>query len=338
MSDLVSIIVPIYNKENEVCRCVKSLIGQTYTNIEVILVDDGSSDHSLQKCKEFAQIDNRVIVLHKENGGISDARNYGLSKATGSWIAFVDGDDYVSNDYIQELVRYSSGVDLVICNCHVIQPNKRVEDKHVYGNHRFENKQSVFNAILKPMITLDYKNGNLLFQVWNKLYKKEIIDENQVKFDTNLSMAEDYLFNLSYCRNISSAQFIDLPLYNYDRSIPNTLSKQLITIDTLEKYYYIHSQVAQLFPEIGQEVLPMIVIRNATNHLNLYARRYGNDGYVAFCNGVYAMSSFKEACKKRGGVTAFLRRNNMHSLFVCWAYMSSTKSFLKNYISKLIKC
>lgn len=100
MNELISIIAPVYNVEKYLDRCVKSLIAQTYENIEIILVDDGSTDSCGKKCDEYALLDDRIRVIHKKNGGLSDARNAGIDRASGNYIAFIDSDDFVSELYI----------------------------------------------------------------------------------------------------------------------------------------------------------------------------------------------------------------------------------------------
>ena len=102
-NELISIIVPVYKVEKYLEKCVKSIIGQTYKNLEIILVDDGSPDNCGKLCDEFAALDNRIKVYHKENGGLSDARNYGVEKATGKYIGFVDSDDYIHEEMYEKL-------------------------------------------------------------------------------------------------------------------------------------------------------------------------------------------------------------------------------------------
>ena len=103
MEDLISVVVPIYNVENYIKKCVDSILSQTYKNLEIILVDDGSPDNCPQICDEYAQKDNRIKVIHKENGGLSDARNAGIDISKGKFITFIDSDDYIEKDYVEVL-------------------------------------------------------------------------------------------------------------------------------------------------------------------------------------------------------------------------------------------
>lgn len=338
MHDLVSIIVPIYNKENLVGRCVDSLIAQTYKNIEIILIDDGSTDKSLLVCQSYKDKDSRIRVLHKSNGGLSDARNYGLAHATGIWVSFVDGDDYVENNYIETMLCNSEGANLVVCCCYQLTNQKQSVKRHFFGNSFLEDKKTIYNEIIIPMITLNREKNNLLFPVWNKLYRKQLIDENHLKFDTNLPYAEDYMFNVQIFKIVLGIRFIDVPLYYYDSTIPGTLSKVQITTKKIEHYIYIHNKVAELFPEKGVEVLPKLIYYNCKHHLKLYARLNGFEGFNSFSNDVYCMDAFVDTCKKhKFGFLALLRRQNQHSLFLFWAYLLGFKSFVKHYIGTICR-
>ena len=117
MDNLISIIIPVFNVEKHINRCLNSVVKQTYINLEIILIDDGSSDNSGTICDEYASKDNRIIVIHKENGGVAEARNCGIDKARGRYIAFIDSDDFVTYDYIETLynmcIKYKC--DLAIC-------------------------------------------------------------------------------------------------------------------------------------------------------------------------------------------------------------------------------
>ncbi len=344
MNDLVSIVVPIYNKEDLIGRCVDSLIEQTHTNLDIILIDDGSTDGSFSICQNYEKIDKRVKAFHKQNGGLSDARNYGLSKATGKWVAFVDGDDFVEKDYIAEMFLHTNGVDLVVCNYYKFSDGKRTGNKSSYSSLRFESKESIYKSILIPLITLDNKRDDILIPVWNKLYRKQLIDDNHLAFDVNLPYAEDYMFNIYYFNVSESIKFIPIPLYDYDYSLPGTLSKVPISVNKLEKYHYIHLKVAELFPGIGNEALPFIMFHNCRHHIKLYARQNGIGGFNTFCKDVYNMDAFIEASKSNNvngnlwnyTIPSFLRRKDQISLFVVWAYIYSIKNFIKFYIKKLV--
>lgn len=193
MNCLISIIVPIFNSETYLSRCIDSILTQTFSDFEVILIDDGSSDASGSICDNYALKDTRVRVYHKENGGVSSARNLGLEKAKGEWIVFVDSDDvllYNSLNILFEKVR-GNDVDLVICGytiydecgIHVFSTEYDCQDKLISANEG-----------IKLMFKGAFYNGYL----WNKLFKRKIIVENKLFFDEKIYYNEDRLFCIQY--------------------------------------------------------------------------------------------------------------------------------------------
>lgn len=215
----ISIIVPVYNVEKYLHRCIDSILAQTFTDFELLLVDDGSEDHSGAICDEHAVKDNRIRVFHKENGGVSSARNVGLDNANGEWIAFVDGDDCITKDYL--MLDETDGVD-------VIQKSYIV--KNVRGNDTFygvkdgeiNDKDSLYKFYVQ-------KRENAL---WNKIISSKLI--NGKRFDENVSIGEDFLFFLSLLCDIHSYRFCTKGAYVYyirDNSAMHSLSQdKLISI------------------------------------------------------------------------------------------------------------
>ena len=126
MKERISVVVPVYNVEQYLEKCVNSIINQTYKNLEIILVDDGATDKSGKLCDELAKLDNRIMVYHKKNGGLSDARNYGVERATGDYIGFVDGDDYIDAEMYEKLYEAikKENVDVAECNLKIIYSDR----------------------------------------------------------------------------------------------------------------------------------------------------------------------------------------------------------------------
>ena len=162
---LISIIIPVYKVEKYLEKCIKSVLDQTYKNLQIILVDDGSPDNCGNICDDYARVDNRIEVIHKANGGLSDARNVGLKAARGEYIGFVDSDDYVSNEMFENLYNtlISNDVDVAICNFYIV-----IDDKNIIKNA--DNGVEIYNKleILKEIL-LDKK---IQSYAWNKLYKR----------------------------------------------------------------------------------------------------------------------------------------------------------------------
>ena len=169
--DKITIVVPVYKVEKYLRRCIESILQQTYKNIEIILVDDGSPDNCGKICDEYKEKDNRIIVIHKENGGLSDARNAGIDIATGKYIAFIDSDDYVANNFISSLY------DVCIKNeCEIAQ----CKFKRVTEDYKEEQKEISETTILdgKSAIKEIYgQNDVYTIVAWNKLYLKNLFND-----------------------------------------------------------------------------------------------------------------------------------------------------------------
>lgn len=203
-SPLISVIVPIYNVENYLPRCVDSIINQEYKNLEIILVDDGSPDNSSQICEEYAKKDNRVKVIHKENGGLSDARNAGMKIATGEYVSFIDSDDWVDAQFISTLYEgIKGGADIAECATRLFDDN----DNTLSTRGSKEGKISRSDALAK-LIT---ENG--VYQtVWNKLYKRSMIED--IPFAVGKYHEDDFWTWRIFLR-IDSIYLCEKPMYHY---------------------------------------------------------------------------------------------------------------------------
>lgn len=213
---LISIIVPVYNAENRISRCINSIVNQSYKNIEIILINDGSNDSSGQICDEFAKIDKRIKVIHKQNGGVSSARNEGLRSANGEYIQFVDSDDYIDKDMCEKLLKtmINDNSDLVVSGYRTINSNNI--DETIY-------KREIYRKLYEMECDFSYLYTSCFFNsLWNKLYKIEAIEN----FDENLSLGEDLIFNLNYLKKCESVSLIEECLYNYTKENKNSLSSK----------------------------------------------------------------------------------------------------------------
>lgn len=174
----ISVIVPVYNVEKFLPECLNSLIDQTHKNFEVLLVDDGATDHSADICDNYAKKDNRIRVFHKKNGGLSDARNYALTYITGDYIAFIDSDDYVHKEYLETLIKncISNDADISICNYKIVEEGEILTDKNMSNQSFCFTKEESMQQIL---------HGRYIMQfcvAWGKIYKKEIFDDIKYPF------------------------------------------------------------------------------------------------------------------------------------------------------------
>ena len=187
----VSIIVPVYNVEEYLNKCVDSIINQTYKNIEVILINDGSKDSSGEICDTYAKKDSRVKVIHKENGGVSSARNKGLEASTGDFIMFVDSDDWIEVEAITSLMKIQNRNNYDVIMFGAYRENLILEKttKTNLIEQSFENIDEI-NEVLPKLIRQEKINS-----LWSKIYKSSVIKDNRISFNESLSIAEDALFN-----------------------------------------------------------------------------------------------------------------------------------------------
>lgn len=213
---MVSIIVPVYNTEKYLKDCLESLVKQTYDKIEIILVDDGSTDSSGKICDKWAKIDDRIHVYHKKNEGVSRARNYGIQRAKGEKLVFIDSDDMLTLNAIECMVEVllKQNVELVACQYQSDKYNKKVEKETL----KIEkvSRQSYLEELMIP-------NKNIAAFVYNRLYLKRIILENDIRFNENVKVCEDTLFNYEYANAINSIAFINNPLYYYRINSDSTM-------------------------------------------------------------------------------------------------------------------
>lgn len=246
----VSVIVPIYNGEKYIGRCIESIQRQTYTNLEIILVNDGSKDSSGLICNQYAERDRRIKVYHVKNQGVSRTRNYGLGKATGTYIQFVDSDDYLSRHATKSLVDTieKKHVDLVVCR--YIRLLKKL---HLYGTQIektgfYTNKQYLINTLRDP-------GHHYYGVVWNKLFRREIIEKYHIRFYDNANLGEDFIFNLQYLRRIKLVLVMKDHLYYYRCDNENTLSRYEKSIQMckreLNNRYLIFGFYKEAFIDVG---------------------------------------------------------------------------------------
>lgn len=208
--DLISIIIPVYNVENEIEKCIRSIQNQTYHNIEIIIINDGSTDNSLTKCHELSENDERIRVFSKINGGLSSARNFGLEKVNGKFVSFIDGDDYVEEDFLYQLIKslkYTNS-DVAMSGFYKVYDNRRKEKIKI----PFLNKQINVICGRELLKRVFEKNGYVYVVVWNKLYKKELFETH--KFKEGL-LYEDEFMSFELFWNVKKVCLINNYLYNY---------------------------------------------------------------------------------------------------------------------------
>ena len=248
MGEKISVIVPVYNVEAYLERCVESILNQTYTNFELILINDGSTDSSGQICDHLAYQYENIKVYHIENAGVSNARNIGIQLATGVWITFVDSDDFVTKDYLATLASAVEGgnVGFVIAPLHHIK-NGIVTDLPPYsGRKELWSTEETMKELLMTTKTSFFPVA--------KLFKRDLLVDE--KFNTDYHLAEDALFLTELLlKTRCSSVFIDKPIYYYDhREGSATTSVNRYVFDTIEVYKNIIAQVSHVFPNLKYEL------------------------------------------------------------------------------------
>lgn len=214
MSDGISIVVPVYNVPEKYLRaCIESLINQTYKVIEIILVDDGSKDQSGMICDQYADLDSRIKVIHKKNGGLSAARNTGYNHSMYEWLMFVDGDDYVDNNFCYAMLNAAMRYDVDLVMCGMYKDYGKTHEKYTYyipANVKFEKKDCVW--LQEQLLHFD---GNIA-TAYCKLINKKVLSTYKITHNENLRQgAEGLEFNIRLFEKIDSAVFIGEWLYHY---------------------------------------------------------------------------------------------------------------------------
>lgn len=208
MNNLISIVVPVFNAKDKIEKCVQSLINQSYENIEIILVDDGSVDGSSELCDSFTK-NPKLKVIHKKNEGVSSARNEGMKVAKGKYICFVDADDIVDKRYIENMYfNMNDKVDLVVCNYYINDLIKNIKSKSILSSGEYEVKDIISDY-------WQYFNKGLINAPWNKMFKMSIIKKNNIEFPYGVTIGEDGYFVNYYLCFSKKIKVIDDILYSY---------------------------------------------------------------------------------------------------------------------------
>ncbi|RYL92710.1 glycosyltransferase [Sporolactobacillus sp. THM7-4] len=282
---LVSVIVPVYNVEKYLKKCVESIMNQTFKNIEIILVDDGSTDASGKMCDYFQLMDNRIVVIHKENGGLSSARNAGIKRAKGIFVGFVDSDDWISETMYENLLSLTNKYDADVSECRFINVNKKTDLKKV-----IEQPESVLTFNHDDALRLHFQNALFYSVVWNKLYKKELF--NGIEFPEG-KIHEDEFTTYKILDKASKLVSTSNILYCYFRRSNSIMGQKFSSksLDRLEAYkekkqYFMNTEFEEMSQKqfIHEGIRAYCLAKNKINtnrlwselirEIKLYSRRY----------------------------------------------------------------
>lgn len=243
----ISVIVPVYNTEKYLHRCIDSILAQTFSDFELLLINDGSRDKSGEICDKYALKDSRVRVFHKENGGVSSARNLGLDKAQGEWIVFVDADDYLySRSFFLNL---NSIEEDIVFTSHI------TEDVRGYEYFNIERNEQQ-NIVTFNDFVAKYINTNIIKTPWGKFFRKQKIEGK--RFDTNIKVGEDFLFVLEYIKGIKTFNVLSDSYYCYIKGEQSLFQKYQQSIEqsiyTLTKLYEAYKSLQIINPMLERDL------------------------------------------------------------------------------------
>jgi glycosyltransferase involved in cell wall biosynthesis len=246
MEAIVSVIIPVYNVEKYVAKCLDSIMKQTYKNLQIIIVDDGGKDGSVKICEEYAAHDARMLIVHKENGGLSSARNKGLEYATGKYCYFLDSDDYIESDTIEMCIKLmiQNNAQLIAFNKDTIDENGNIISTGRVSDHKYEihSEEERMAFYLK-----NYYAYEICFEMWNKFYDLSIIQRHKLRFENNYKVfAEDICFNSYYLLYADTIVSTKKTLYHYlvrEDSIMGQEKKKV----KFKNFFYLLSKVEDFF-------------------------------------------------------------------------------------------
>lgn len=253
---MISVIVPVYNVEKYLERCVKSIAAQTYKDLEILLIDDGSTDKSGKMCDDFQQTDSRIKAFHKQNGGLSDARNYGIEHSAGEFISFVDSDDYIDEKMLETLHRLitENDADLAVCSAMDVFEGKEVTQVKKIKEFNL-NKVESYKYMLR---------GDGIPSACNKLYKRQTV--GNVRFPVG-KLYEDGFFTPQILKRVEKTAVTSKPMYYYFRRADSITTKPFRKgdLDVIEAYDKCVKQVKELCPE----ALPYAEFRYRNAYFNV---------------------------------------------------------------------
>lgn len=323
----ISIILPVYNSEKTISRTIKSIINQTYKNIELIIINDGSTDNSGKICKEFASNFNIIKYIEIENNGVSNARNLGIQNATGEFIMFIDSDDEYYTNTVEKVVQEiekNSNLQQVVFSYDRIHIDTNKIKKMTTEN------LEIVNGIDKNLFIEKLQKACLFNQIWNKAFKRDFLVNNGIQFDTNVSSGEDYKFNIQYIDFVNNSLYIDEILYKY------------------------YSGEEGLSLKTGPEKI-YVKLDNLKEHRRLYEKMnynttYIDNNYVYTClSGLTAMKIKNDSKKTRENINRYInneeinnellrikKRSNSFKIKICIKFLTIKNIFILQVLINLL--
>lgn len=279
-----SIIVPVYNVEQYVRKCIESILSQSFTDFELLLIDDGSTDGSGRICDEYANRDSRIKVKHKVNEGVSAARNTGIEMASGELVTFIDSDDWIEDDYLQTIFDETEDADILFFGS-IWHYEDGCSRTMCFTNSVYEN--DIERGILL-LLDNDIKTNYFGF-TWNKVFRKNIIDKYNVRFVETLSVSEDEVYTLDYCKHINNLKIIEKPLYHYlwkENGLTHTKKRKC-------DYLLLIKSLGSVVDSVSDKDLRLLYLNRIVGLYNSAA--WANGNLLQICVDEWKMLKF---CKK----------------------------------------
>jgi glycosyltransferase involved in cell wall biosynthesis len=243
----VSVIIPVYNVESYLEKCLNSVINQTYNDIEIILVNDGSTDQSLEIIIHKSKMDSRIIFVDKKNSGVSSARNEGIKMSTGELIAFLDADDWLEINFLEKMVRVynETKADMIRCDAKKDYEGKFIKISTLLSEG-FYNKTALNEKLYPQLVSgKDFDNSPICSCCFT-LYKSNIIKEFNIYFDENAVRSEDLIFNIEYLLNVKSFYYLKNELLYVIRNVPSSEIKEKYLKECFSSYMYAHNRIKNI--------------------------------------------------------------------------------------------
>ena len=242
----VTLIIPIYNAERYLRRCLDSVVEQTYADMEVLLMNDGSNDGSLAICRKYEDEDLRFRVIDKENTGVSDTRNKAIQLARGTYLQFLDSDDWLTPDATESLAETArkDDCDLVVADFYRVNGKRYVEKKHIKKTHVMGREEFAMEMAENPA---DYYYGVM----WNKLYRKSILLEHQIRCDTSMNWCEDFVLNLQVIRHAERFRALQKPIYYYMKRKGSLVSTEAVSAEAVKVKFELLEKYKDLYQSMG---------------------------------------------------------------------------------------
>ncbi|KAB8287933.1 glycosyltransferase family 2 protein [Bifidobacterium avesanii] len=299
---LLSIIVPVYNSEKYLSICLDSLVNQTFSDFEIIIIDDGSSDKSIEICKEFSASDNRILYFRKENGGVSSARNLGIKHAKGKYITFVDADDYLDKEILEHAISDISNYDLIQWDYSII-PSNYDKQHFIFANNI--SKDTLFaNAIYKFDQECDL--GNYFRACWGKIFRTSLIVDNDILFPEDIYIGEDAIFLLNYLSYSNLVKIIPEKgyYYRYDmqsatkRYKTDLLQQSLYQLESFCQFIDSHGLCDDVYVVSSLENFEWLIFDSLINN-NLKGFKAGKISIFSFFNDSFVWFRLLKNIRKR---------------------------------------